>query len=135
MNTKTDWLTTATIHVEKRRALWGEVFPGATVPIKSLIPIKVNVPGHQNVDAYMLDLDAITDDQRWGVCHVISSTFNIPVDEVREDIDRGVPILAEGVSVATRDQGLMMSMLDDGRVEDEWDLDEDLFHHQEWEED
>jgi hypothetical protein len=113
MNTRDDWLTTATIHDEARRNLWSVVFPGAIVPIKSMLTCKVNVPGHDNADAYMLDLDAISDDQIERLCNVISVAFGIPLDEVRSEINMGVPILAEGVSVATRDQGLFFSMLDD----------------------
>lgn len=135
MNTRDNWLTTATIHDIKRLAFWGLVFPGGVVPIKSILTQKVNVPGHRNSDAYMLDLDALTDDQLWGVCHVISSLFNYPIEEVRAEIGLGVPILAEGTSVSTRDQGLAMSlMLDDG-AKDFWDRGEELIHEEEWEDD
>lgn len=135
MNTKDNWLTTATIHDALRRELWISVFPGAVVPIISIIPVKVNVPFHTNVDAYMLDLDALTDDRIWGVCQVISTVFNLPIEEVKVDIFRGVPILAEGVHVLSRDQGLVLSMMDDEVSSPYWDHDEDLNGHQEWEED
>ena len=135
MNTKDNWLTTATILDEPRRELWGKVFPGAKVPIKSILTCKVNVPGHSNADAYMLDLDAITDEQREGLIAVISTRFSIPIDEVRRDLRQGVPILAEGVSVSTRDQGIFFSMIGDDLHGDEWDLDADLLHHQEFEDD
>jgi len=135
MNTKDNWLTTATIHDEKRRVRWCVVFPDGVVPIKSILPQKVNVPVHGSVYAYMLDLDALNDDQLFGVCHVISSTFNIPVDEVRAEIHLGVPILAEDVSVGTRDQGIFFSLINHEERSPYWDHDEDLFHHQEWEED
>lgn len=135
MNTRDNWLTTATIHDEKRRELWSVVFPDARVPIKSILPLKVNVPGHQGVDAYMLDLDALTEDQLWGVCQVISTAFNIAVDEVKAEIGQGVPILADGVSVSTRDQGIFFSMIDGEESSSFWDRDEDLLHEQEWQED
>jgi len=125
MNTKDNWLTTATILDEPRRELWGKVFPGAKVPIKSILTCKVNVPGHSNADAYMLDLDAITDEQREGLIAVISTRFSIPIDEVRRDLRQGVPILAEGVSVSTRDQGMFFSMIDFNPSDDV--NDEDIF--------
>jgi hypothetical protein len=77
MNTKDDWKRTATIHDERRRALWSEVFPGGVMPIQVPVTCKVNVPGHESVDAYMLDLDAISDEQREGVITIIAKTFNM----------------------------------------------------------
>jgi len=135
MNTKDNWLTTATIHDESRRALWSEVFPGGVVPIKSILTLKVNVPGHLNVDAYMLDLDAITDEQREGLISVISRRFNISYADVKKDIDRGVPILAEGVIVRTRDPGTFFALVDGDDGTEFWDHDEDLSGRQLWEED
>lgn len=113
MNTKDNWLTTATIHAEDRRALWESIFPGAVVPIKSILTSKVNLPGLSNVAVYMLDLEAISDEQREGLIQAIANRFGYPVEEVRAEIDLGVPVLAEGVSVATRDQGMAFSLLDE----------------------
>src|SRR5687767_11984464 len=104
MNTIDKWVTTATIRDEPRRALWSEVFPGATIPIKSIITSKANLPDLPNADVYMLDLDAITHAQREGLITVIANRFNLPIDEVRSEINQGVPILAQGVSVASADQ-------------------------------
>lgn len=135
MNTKGNWLTTATILDEERREIWGFVFQNATVPIKSIFPQTVTVPGHENALAYMLDLDALTDLEREDVITVISAIFKIDSEEVRRDLHLGVPILAEGTSVMTRDQGIAFSML--GEIDDSrfWDLDEDLRGDQLWEED
>ena len=113
MNTIGKWVTTATIHDGPRRYLWSEVFPGAVIPIKSIIPSKAHLPGHPNADVYMLDLDAITDDQREGLIRVLSVHFDIPIDEVRSEINLGVPILAESVSASTTDQGFVFSLMDD----------------------
>jgi len=113
MNTKDNWLTTATVHAEDRRALWGSIFPGAVVPIKSILTSKANLPGLPNVEVYMLDLEAISDEQREGLIEAISNRFGYPVEEVRTEIEQGVPVLADGVSVATRDQGLAFSLLGD----------------------
>jgi len=135
MNTKNNWLTTATIHDEQRRALWSDVFPGAVVPIKSMLACSVNVPERGKALAYMLDLDAISDEQREGLIRVISERFNYPAEEVRQEIDRGVPILAEDVSVGTRDQGMFLSLIDDENHTPFWDHNEDLSDLQEWEDD
>jgi hypothetical protein len=126
MNTKDNWLTTATIHDEPRRSLWSVVFPDARVPIKSTLTCKVNVPGHQNADAYMLDLDALTDLQRHGVTIVIATRFSIPVEEVQRELWLGVPILAEGVSV--QEQGKFFTLLDD-------DVEENIDWFEDYEED
>jgi hypothetical protein len=113
MNTRDDWTTTARIYDEPRRALWMQIFPDAVIPIRSILTQRVRVPERGEVDAYMLDLDAISDDQREGVIRLISRRFEIPIEEVRAEIDLGVPIIAEGVSVSTRDQGILFSMEED----------------------
>jgi len=127
MNTKDDWKTTAAIHDELRRELWSVVFPGARIPIKSILPVKANVSGHEGVGCYMLDLAALTEDEVWSVAHILSSQFNIPVDEVRAELHLGVPILAEGVSVSSSDQGLMLSMMADDSENYNLDRDEEPY--------
>ena len=122
MNTKDDWKRTATIHDEVWLALWSEVFPGGVVPIQVPVTVKVNVPGHDDVDAYMLDLDALSDEQREGVITIIAKTFNIPAEEVRSEIDQGVPILADGVSVLVKDMDYFSAR---DRYWDEFGGDED----------
>ena len=113
MNTKTDWLTTATIHDEHRAAVWGSIFPGAVVPIKSILPARADLPGHPGASVYFLDLDVISDEQREKLIKMISGLFSLSVEEVRDDLPRGVPILADDTTVASRDQGLMFSLIDD----------------------
>lgn len=115
MNTKDDWQTTATIHDEHRAAVWGSIFPGAVVPIKSILPSKADLPGHPQADVYFLDLDAISDEQREKLIEMISGLFSLSADEVRSDLGLGVPILADDVSVTGRNQGMMFSMIDDGQ--------------------
>lgn len=114
MNAIDKWITTATIRDEPRRALWQTVFPDGIVPIESIFTTKLSVPEHHHdVDCYMLDLDALNERQINGVIGVISVRFDIPEEDVRRDLHQGVPIIAEGVSVATADQGVFFSMLDD----------------------
>ena len=99
MNTQDQWNITATIFDGPRRALWEEIFPNATVPIKSFFTIKTDLPGHPQAEAYMLDLDAISPEQRAKMLDVLAKRFNIPEEEIAQEVARGVPILAEGVSV------------------------------------
>ena len=113
MNTITEWKTIAKIHDPKRLATWSKIFNGDTIPIKSIFPQIVNLPGHPNALIYFLDLEAITDEQRKQLTLSISDKFNLPVPIIEDDIDEaGVPILAEDVTVSTTDQGLFLSMLD-----------------------
>ena len=113
MNTKDKWSTTLTIHDERRRAVWGSIFPDAVLPIKFILPSRVDLPGHPGALAYFLDLDAISDEQREKLINSIADLFSQSVEEVRSDLDRGVPILADDTSVATTDQGMLLSMMDD----------------------
>jgi hypothetical protein len=109
----TDWKIVAIIHDEERRELWSEVFPDAVVPILSIIPQWVRVPEWGETRAYMLDLVALTSAQLDGVIAIIAKRFGLPLDEVRAEIWQGVPIVADGVSVGTCDQGMFFSMMDD----------------------
>jgi hypothetical protein len=118
-NTVDKWVTTATIYDPERRQLWEKIFPGAVVPIVSIIPSAVNVPERGATTAYMLDLVVLTDDQREGVCRILAERFNIPIAEVREDLWMGVPIVTDGVRVQTVDQGHFFSLIDDGKPNDE----------------
>lgn len=114
MNTKDNWLTTATIHDEPRRSLWSVVFPDGVVPIKSIFTLKLSVPEHHHdVDCYMLDLDALGEEQLDRAVAVINLRFGIPMDEIRRELHQGVPILAEGVTVATSDRKMWFAMMDD----------------------
>lgn len=123
MNTISRWVTTATIHDKERLELWREVFPGGIVPICSVIPRRVRVPERGEQDAFMLDLNALTPAQLDGVIGVIAKRFGISLDEVRAEIQLGVPILADGVSVGTSDPSIFFSMMDE--FEDDEDDEED----------
>jgi hypothetical protein len=113
MNTRDDWLTTATIHDEHRAALWGSIFPGARVPIKSIIPGTADLPEHKGARVYLLDLDAISDEQRDRLIKSIADLFSLPIDEVVQDMmECGVPILAEDVSVESCDRAMIINLMD-----------------------
>ena len=113
MNTPNHWTTTAKILDGKRRELYAEIFSDAIVPIKCMFTIRCDLPGHPDAEAYMLDLDAISLDQRAKLIDVLATRFNITREEIAAELDRGVPILAENVSVMSTDLGMMMSMVDD----------------------
>ena len=124
MNTKDQWLTTATVYDEERAALWRRVLdqpedqePGsdvrAEVPILSMVPIKITVPGHDKPQtAYQLDLGAITTRQRMRLVEELAERFELDPADVERDLDEmGVPILATDVIAHSTDQSLVMGML------------------------
>ena len=114
MNTKEDWQTTVTIHDEHRAAVWGKIFPGARMPILSIVPSTADLPGHPGASVYLLDLAAITDEQRGQLVNALADLFAMDPDQVRQDVDAlGVPISADDTSVESTDQGMMFSLIDD----------------------
>jgi len=128
MNTQTDWKTVAVIHDPERLKFWQAVLGGDRAPIKSILTISVHVPddngGTRQADAYFLDLNAITTEQREKLIRAIAKRFVIPVDEVERAIDdQGVPILTEDVSVSSSDlpaqagPGLLFSILGDNEFD------------------
>lgn len=136
MNTKDNWLITATFLEDERRAVWSEIFPGAVVPIQSPVTRKVNVPGRLLVDAYMLDLDALNDKQLDAVVQVFVDEYGFPFEEVRREVLHGLPIIAEGVSVLVRGMAYFSAMTGFDEIGTPfWDHDEDLHGLQEFEED
>ena len=117
-NTKDQWLTTATVHDEERAKLWARVFPQPnketpTVPIVSIVPIVVEVPGYDRPQtAYQLDLGAITTRQRMRLVEALAERFELNPADVERDLDEmGVPILARDVTAHSSDQSLVMGML------------------------
>jgi hypothetical protein len=104
MNSKTRWTTTLKFLDGPRRDIFAAVFPDAIVPIQSVAPIKADLPDHPNADVYMLDLDAISDGQRTALIFTLAKRFGASMQEVQQEMSsKGVPILAEGVSVLSND--------------------------------
>lgn len=129
MNTKDKWTITATIDDEERRALWSDVFPDGRVPIKVPVAYEVSVPVKGQTLAYELDLDALSDEQRQGVVETISRAFNLPIEDVEDNIKEiGVPVLDEGVTVTVTDNAYFGTALDinDVRPIEDDDLDEEF---------
>jgi len=135
MNTKNKWTTTATIRDPERGKFWLDVMGGDTVPIVSMMTQRVKVPGRGEVDAYMLDLKAISDEQRERLIQAIAIEFRIPLVEVRAEIDDSVPVLAENVYVSSSDPGLFFSMLGDDDERDMFNTDQFVDEYLDYEED
>ena len=101
MNTKEKWDTTVKILDGPRRALYAEIFAEAVLPIKTVFTRKADLPGKLNADVYFLDIDVISDEQRKKLITVLAKRWEIPLDEMEQELDKGVPILADGVIVMT----------------------------------
>lgn len=110
-NTKDDWKTTATIRNSTRRAFWEKIFDGDTVPIISFIPQLATLPGFDEPQwAYMLDLKALSNEQRFRLIQALADKFCLLEGEVESSLhEHGVPILADDVIVTNTDSALMMN--------------------------
>lgn len=112
MNTPDNWKTVAIAHDPDRIVLWQQVFGTDRCPIISMIPKMASVPGKSDVLIYEMDLKAISDEQRRRLIESIATRFDLPPDEVAKNTDEeGVPILAEGVSVASSDSRTLAQFL------------------------
>ena len=114
MSKPREWKTTATVVDPERKVFWEGIFGGDTVPIVSILPTCVSVPGRSDVDAYMLDLESITEEQRGRLVQGLARKFGLDEAFVEAEIDRqGVPILCEHVLMMSTDYGQIASMMDD----------------------
>ncbi len=93
---------TAHIHGDdERAAAWQIIFDGTAVPLRSPIPYLARLPGRGQELVYLLDIEALTAEQRGRLVTHIANKFNIPAEEVDADLDtHGCPILAEHVTVS-----------------------------------
>lgn len=138
MNTQNEWQTVAVIHNPERLEFWQAVLGGNKAPIQSIITRRVRVPEKGETDAYMLDLNAITAEQREKLIQAIAKRFSIPIDEVEKELDQGVPILAEDVSVSSSDLGLFLSLVMDDDIDGDGIFDDDPYltdDDKDWEDD
>lgn len=111
MNTLREWKTTATVVDLERKAFWMSIFESDTVPIESILPIRISTPEHSDVEAYMLDLRVITPEQRKWLIEALAKKFDLDVAFVESEIDRqGVPILAEHVVMMSEDLAQIASL-------------------------
>lgn len=116
---------TATISENSPRALdWLGIFDRLhSILLQSPIPIRCDLPGKSGALCYMLDVKAITTDERQRLIDHIVRRFNLPGEKVEQDLDQmGMPILAEDVQVMIP-AALAFSMMDDMADDDDWDHD------------
>lgn len=92
---------TATINEQSSRyADWMRVFGTNQVVLKSPLAHAGIFPGVGKKDCYDVDLAALTPAQRERMILHISERFDIPLEEVRAELDNvGMPILADDVIV------------------------------------
>lgn len=113
MNTQEKWDTTAKVTNPERQVFWQDIFGTNELPIVSIVPQLANLPGFDKPQSvYMLDLKAITTEQRQMLIVAIARKFAIPTNEVSQELDNmGVPILASDLLVSTSDRRVMASIL------------------------
>lgn len=101
--------TTVTIHDGERRAEWLAIFGTDTLPVKSPIPTRVNLPGIPNALVYEIDLAAISADQRQRLVAHTAAKFDCSPDYVDANLERlGMPVLAQDVTVTSTKMGLFL---------------------------
>ena len=112
--------TTCTVYGE-RAETFKLVFGSNTVVIQSPLPVLCNLPGLGERLCYLLDMAAITPEQRLVLIGYIAAKFNLPVVEVSRDLDeKAMPILAEDCVVGIP-PALALSMM----VDQDYDPDRD----------
>lgn len=93
-----------TVHDPERVETFTKVFGSATVCVKSLATKTITTPDHDEIEAYMLDLDLITSEQLDSLIVHIAQRFGLLEDVVREMINaQGVPILQMNTTLAVTD--------------------------------
>jgi len=80
---------------------WQTVYGTLTVPVKSPFPVTVEVPEKGKQPAYLLDLAALTDEQRTALILHVAGKFAAPPEEVAEYLAAAgvLPLLATGLTV------------------------------------
>lgn len=92
---------TATIREGSAREQdWLDVFGANEVTLKSPLPHLASAPGVPKALFFDLDLAALTDEQRGRLIAHLAQRFQVPEQEVAQDLDQeGCPILDEDVVV------------------------------------
>lgn len=108
MNTVGAWKTTVRTTDPERRAWWLEMTGCEELPILSIIPVPACLPGHPKTAVYLLDVDALTEEQRSRLVSATAKKFGVTVEEVEVEIlDHGYPILAEDATALSWDAEIM----------------------------
>ncbi|MCB0176183.1 MAG: hypothetical protein KDJ97_37135 [Anaerolineae bacterium] len=109
----------------ERAAMFMEVYGSYTIPLLSFVPSWQSLPIGERL-CYLVNLRAITPDQRRRLVDYIARRFDIDPASVEADLDQiGMPVLTEHITVTSSDQGLLLSMMDDRRLNSD-DPDDDL---------
>lgn len=83
-----------------RASDWRAILGSNQVYIKSPIPFRANLPGHPDTLVYEVDIPLLTPEQRAHLVEHLATKFNIPADQVEEDLDNtGCPIRADHVTI------------------------------------
>ena len=83
-----------------RYADWIKVFGVNRVQIRGALPQLANVCDQPDTEIYLLDLNALTSEQRERLVSHLSQKFNLARRKVERDLkEKGMPILAEDVGV------------------------------------
>lgn len=119
MNTPDNWLTTAKIDNEDRRAFWLATLGTDIVPIVSIVPEWATLPRIGLTLVYMLDMEALSQEQQGKLLRGLAERFGMTTAEAQAEWPKGVPILADDVEVTTSDLALIACILDDDLEQDE----------------
>jgi hypothetical protein len=78
---------------------WLDIYGSLSIPLKSFVPHIASTPVADPAPKryYLIDLSRLTKDQIEKIGRVMSSEFNVPLEDVMEGIygEHGVPVLAE----------------------------------------
>lgn len=99
----------ATVRNPERKREWEAIFGMDIVPIKSILPISVNVLGIGDTAAYELDLQRINLEQWERLVDHLARKFDMTPESAAITLaEEGVPVLVEDVIVTGDDIGLFL---------------------------
>jgi hypothetical protein len=80
---------------------WREILGSEQVPLTSSKAVKANLGQEKNVEAYLVDLSALTLPQRARLLAMVARKFSTPIYEVESEITKaGFPIRSADVIVS-----------------------------------
>jgi hypothetical protein len=84
---------------EEGMKIWGFVFPNGGVPIKGISAYKAQVEGKGEMEVYLVDWAALTDEERSLILDHLKNRFGSSKEEVEAEIlKKGLPLRAALVS-------------------------------------
>jgi hypothetical protein len=80
---------------------WHRIFGEDRVPLQSSRPVRAQLGSETDVEAYMLNLNAMTLRQRANLLSSLAQKFKCPISEIEAELQqRGFPIRAVDVVVS-----------------------------------